>query len=355
MKRSMVLILVVVLLSTFSWRCTKEIVSTDQSTLKTSLSTGVQSVKTAMEAIQSSAGYKVLMLNENTLKTSAADSLYNVEIYLDSIAGVYDYHPTQIPHHGGGSVLRFFTKTAASNLMIVKMPAEKMRHPRDLFFYRPQDTALVNNFVISVSEYTHKYTWGAAYDYKLAAGIAIGDTAAGTLNIATVGKVGVNYDYNSSYDFGNGYVAKYKALSGDTSVISNSIWNGANLVYEEKVSILQNTMPHYLGEREYSLTIGNVQIVRKLGNITEVYLNGVLQQHAVIEIIDTTNDPQGVPSVCRKRDIKITFDDGTSVTLSALAGQMLGNVNVLFSSLKQVYFAAGIVDRITYEIYKNKK
>jgi hypothetical protein len=93
-----------------------------------------------------------------------------------------------------------------------------------------------------------------------------------------------------------------------------------------------------------------VQIVRKSGLVAPaIYVDGVLQTSAVVEIIDRESDPEA--TVCKKRDIRITFDDGTVKTISELIGESFTDIKTLFDSLHDVYFAAYIVDWIAYDIY----
>jgi hypothetical protein len=74
----------------------------------------------------------------------------------------------------------------------------------------------------------------------------------------------------------------------------------------------------------------------------------VAQPGAVVEVIDKVYDPEA--SVCKKRDVQITFEDGTVTTVSALIGQSVNDIRSLYTSLHQVYFAAYIVDWIAYDI-----
>jgi hypothetical protein len=55
--------------------------------------------------------------------------------------------------------------------------------------------------------------------------------------------------------------------------------------------------------------------------------------------------------VVKKRDIQITFEDGTTTTVSDLIGKSIDNIKTLFDSLHSVYFAAYVVDWIAYDIY----
>jgi hypothetical protein len=94
----------------------------------------------------------------------------------------------------------------------------------------------------------------------------------------------------------------------------------------------------------------------------KVYVGGVLQLKSKVEIIDkttatnTTNDvddtDKGVTN--KKRELKITFDDGTSATYTELAGAAVDNISTLFASMRQVYFATGIIDWIAWDVYRGK-
>ena len=100
--------------------------------------------------------------------------------------------------------------------------------------------------------------------------------------------------------------------------------------------------------------IGNIEFKKSSSvDSIQIFVSGVLQQNAVIEVIDSTGNSDE-HSVCYNRDIKITFDDGSSVLLSELIGPSLDILRNLVGSLKQVYFATNIVDYIAWNIYKNK-
>jgi hypothetical protein len=78
-----------------------------------------------------------------------------------------------------------------------------------------------------------------------------------------------------------------------------------------------------------------------------------LQANAVVKVVDNAStDPE--VSVLKKRDIQITFDDGTTTTVSTLIGNSVTNIKTLYDSLHSVYFAAGIVDWIAYDIYYHR-
>jgi hypothetical protein len=56
----------------------------------------------------------------------------------------------------------------------------------------------------------------------------------------------------------------------------------------------------------------------------------------------------------QKRELKITFDDGTSSTISELLGTSVTTIRTLFASLRLSSFAVSIVDWIAWDIYTNK-
>src|SRR5690606_22027781 len=102
------------------------------------------------------------------------------------------------------------------------------------------------------------------------------------------------------------------------------------------------------------LTIGDVQIVRKAGpnslDSAKVYVLGVLQATAKVELVDVTStDATEVSVTNHKREIKITFEDGTSKTISELLGTSIETIRNLFLSLRKSYFATSIVDRIAWD------
>lgn len=173
---------------------------------------------------------------------------------------------------------------------------------------------------------------------------------AGNLNIDYVVSPAQGVSYASQYSFSDSYTAKYKYESGDTTVSSFTVFGNDKVLYEEKLLTAKTDTGRFGHERQYILTIGDVQIIRKSGiKSVKVYVNGVLQPNAVVAIVDKEEDSEA--SVCKKRDIQITFEDGTVTTVSALIGKSIENIKTLFNSLHQVYFAAYIVDWIAYDIY----
>jgi hypothetical protein len=209
---------------------------------------------------------------------------------------------------------------------------------------------LANNFSIAVSAYHNNYNNYHDFDYLLTSEISIDNALAGKLNINSVKSPSLGTKYASQYAFTDGYTADYKYQSGDTALSSFGISNSGKVLYEEKRLTIKQDTAKFGREQQYILTIGDVQIVRKSGTKSvTVYLKGVLQQNAVIEIVDRDSDPEA--SVCKKRDVQITFDDGTVTTVSTLISDSVADIRTLFDSLHDVFFAAYVVDWIAYDIY----
>lgn len=359
------LYLTVFMLGLISWSCNKTDdlkTSSNSESLKTSINIGIQGLTTAMNAISSSAGYQVLAgpndLMTKSLVISPLDTFTN-NILLADIAGVYDYKATTFKR-GYLSIMRYFNKTGESSQMIVRLPEEKVKASKTMLHYTPSDTLLTNNYVVTLSDYQYKFNRFVGYDYKMASAIKIKDIDAGLLNIQSSRNKIYGYHYASEFVFPNGYVTKCQYTSGDTAISSYAIIQGTKILYEEKYTAIRSNLESKHKEKEFSLTIGNVLIVRNsnMGHSSldsaKVYVGGVLQLKSKVEIVDKTTDETEKCVTNKKREIKITFDDGTSATLSELAGTAVNDISTLFASMRQVNFATNIVDWIAWDIYTKK-
>jgi hypothetical protein len=337
------------LITAFIAGCTKNEERTPVS-LSQAISESALRLNTAMGSITSQPAYSILtMSNTATAKSATTESGYRVYITLDTIKGVYEYNKPSLLNNWGLSLIHFFKKTAENNQMIVRMPLKKVTRPFDLRHYSISDTALTNNFEIAVSDYHNNYNSYWDYDYKLNSKISIDDKVAGNLNIDATVSPAAGKDYKSQYSFVDGYLAEYHYTSGDTTVSEFNIKQDADVLYGEKLLVIKNDTAKFR-EHQYILTIGNVQIVRKpLSHEVQILVDGIVQPNAKIEIVDKESDPEA--SVCKKRDVQITFEDGTVKTVSQLIGDSVEDIKTLYLSLHQVYFAAYIVDWIAYDIY----
>lgn len=349
MKKQFKIIFGTAFLGILIWGCTKNDGTVSNLSLKQAIDQSALNLNSAMDAITSSKAYSILTVNDGTQKSaSTTDSIYRVYIPLEKIKGVYDYKPVTTFNKWGISLIQFFNKTDDNSKMIVRMPLKKVTHPRSLRYYSPSDSTLTNNFSIAVSDYHNNYNSYWDYDYKLASEINVDNILAGNLNIKSIVSPTQGIRYASQFVFNDSYTADYKYESGDTTVSSFSIKSNGNLLYEEKRLTLKNDTARFGREHQYILTIGEVQIIRKSGAVT-VSVNGVIQPDAVIAIVDKVADTEA--SVCKKRDVQITFEDGSTTTVSALIGKSIDNIKTIFDSLHEVYFAAYIIDWIAYDIY----
>jgi hypothetical protein len=319
-------------------------------------------LKSAVNTISASPGYQVFSgvndISTKSAEISPFDTLTH-SILLADVAGIYQYKAKTITRNRM-SIMRFFNKTGESSQMIVSLPESKVNSSKLLLHYAPSDTLLANDYTISVSDYQYRFNRFSSFDYKMASSIKIKDVDAGALQIQSVYTRNDGYNYVSEFDFPNGYTTKCLNTSGDTITSSNSISQGTKILYEEKLMSIKTSTNVKHREREFSLTIGNVLIKRELGNdqtldSAKVYVSGILQLKSKVEIVDKSTDSTVDPTVTnQKRELKITFDDGTSATISQLVGSAITDINSLFTSMRQVNFATKIVDWIAWDIYTKK-
>lgn len=335
--------------------CSKTETGSSQIPLKDALTSSTQNLNSAITDISASQAFQLLSVNSGTTLKSGTmmttTTGYGALIPLSLVKGVYDYKALKTEESNHYPLIRFFMKSASANNMVVNMPLSKLKNPHDIREYHKADSTLTNNFSISVSDYHNNYNNYHDYDYVNVADISIDNVNAGGLNIKSIVSPNHNTQYASQFDFTNGYTAKYLYSSGDTTVSSFTILKAGGIIYQEKLLTIKKDTAKFGREHQYILTIGNVKIVRKYGSPAEVYVNGVLDSKAVVTIIDNDENEESEHSITNKRDIQITFADGTASTVSALIGNSIADISTLFTSLHQVYFAAYVVDWIAYDIY----
>jgi len=123
-------------------------------------------------------------------------------------------------------------------------------------------------------------------------------------------------------------------------------------VLTTKIALTNNEGEREHGhERQYNLTVGNVKIVRNADKTVQVYVNGTLQPNATVKVVDDEETEGEEHSILHKRDLQITFEDGTTSKLSDLIGQSVTDIKTIFTSLHDVYFAAYVVDWLSYDVY----
>jgi hypothetical protein len=340
------------------WGCSKDSGLLDSSSLKLVINQNAMNLSKAVDKITSTQAYSILTLSDGNLKSeSIIDSAYRVYIGLDKIKGVYEYKPVNSWDRWGFSLIRYFKRTADNDQMIVKMPLKKVKGPMLLRHYSNADSSLANNFQIAVSDYYNNYNSYWDYEYLLDSKISIDDVEAGSLYMKSLVSPADGRHYASQYAFSGGYTAKYSFDSGDTTSYNFAIMDGTKTLYgETRITIKNDTLRHHR-EHQYILTIGNVQIIRKpASHSVQIAVDGVIQPNAVITVIDHDGDEDGDNEVsCTdRRDVQITFEDGTTTTISTLIENSVEDIRTIFRSLHQVYFAASVVDWIAYDIYYHR-
>ena len=348
----------------FSWSCTSEI---SDVSLQSSLEKNSQTLSDALQKITSSQGYQVLatpdISTSSMVKVNASPIIDSTmsSILLADIVGEYEFNKANTYKKWKQPITKFFSKTAENaSLMIIRLPEEKIKKPNSLFIYNPADTLLTNNYVFSLNKYDYKFNRVLGWTYDMASTINVKTVDAGALNIQSSSSKAAGYKFASEFTFTNGYTTKSSYTTGDTAVSVYAIYEGEKVLYQEKFTSIKTATDKRHREREYTMTIGNVQIVRQSGpnslDSAKVYLSGVLQTTAKVEVVDiATTDGTDVSVTAKKRELKITFDDGTSKTISELLGTSVETIRNLFISLRQSYFATSIVDRIAWDIYISKK
>jgi hypothetical protein len=347
MKKSLVIL--AVLTSFLAWNCKRT--ETANFDLKQSVNNGVNAVNQAVGTISSTKGYEVLNANSLAMKSLVT---YTDSITLDSVAGIYDFQPDLFHYYDFFIPHRLFVKTGTSNMMIVNLPEKLVVHPRFLYELNAPDTLLKNNFTIKASDYYYYFNYLNKFDYRLKAGFTLDSADIGDLDVSVSAALQNGLTYASKYNFPGGYSLDVSFQPGDTTVNTFSLTKDNNILMKETVKATQpaagagDEEEFHHRERLYILTLGNVEIRRGAGlDSIQVYLDGVLQKHAGAKIVDSTGTDG---SFCHKRDILLTFDDGTTEKLSTLLDPARQALKTLVDALHSMNFAKNIVDYIAIGI-----
>jgi hypothetical protein len=344
MRKNIVIIFII--LALFSWQCSK----VDQPlSLKESIEANTAKINDAVDKIAGSEGYQVLSITESGAKSEYPDA-FTDSIDLDLIGGIYDFKPGNDTPRNFYFPFRLFQKTGTSEKLIVNLPEKLVFHPKYLHFCNRTDSALKNNFVISATDYHFYFNWWHNFDYKLVADLTKDTEEIGSLSIFSAWKSGTASTYSKNFTFPEGYSIIRQGETGDTNKVVFAL-------AKDKDTLLQETIMFYgesfkRKERLYILSIGNVDIIRgtEIDSI-QVYLDGILQKTAGAKIIDDLQDYNS--SICFRRDILLTFDDGTTAKLSELISPARETLKSLSKAIEEMYFSKHIVDYIAFSIYYN--
>jgi hypothetical protein len=332
----------VVIIGLIAWSCSK--VETGSDGLKQSIEKGVANISYAVSKISGTTGYQLLSMNDASAKS---DMIFNDSINMNMVSGIYDFQPDTIRQFHHFTPYNLFKRTGDSENMVVNLPEMMVFHPKYLHFFEPVDKVYPNNFTITATDYHLYYNWWHNYEYKLTAGLTLDNENAGTMDVYSTYNSFHNPSCVSQFNFSNGYNISEMWQGGDTATSSFFLAKDNDTLFMERNLFIWHDF--HKREKQYDLTIGDVQIKKSTGvDSLQVFVGGVLQQHAA-RILTDDSDTTG--SVCHKRDILLTFDDGTTAKLSDFIDPVREQLKTLRESLHNMYFAKHIVDYIAFSIY----
>jgi hypothetical protein len=326
-------------------------------TLEQSLTAKTTSLSTAVTEITSSPGYEIITMSdpetEMTTEIEEKSTKFSATITLDDVKGVYEYSATITDDSTETTNFNNrFEKTGDSDSFIVKLPKEKANSPWNLYLDEEGDSALVNDFVITTTQYNYSFSSGNEFDYLLNSSIEVEDVAAGELYINWSTSEDLNYEYESKYTFTDDYSVGIEFQTGDTIQYAYNLKNGDDVLFKEEIN-LYNGDEENESSYEYSIAIGIIEIVKTSSSDSYlIYRDGVLEEDAVIELITSTSESTGAENVfCRKGlDLQITFADESIVILSELIGEdTLDKMTEIFSSMYDMYFVNNVVNKVANE------
>jgi hypothetical protein len=335
-----------------AWSCSK--VDTANGGLRQSVEKGVADISHAVSSISGTPGYQLLTVNDNVAKS---DFTFNDTINMKMVAGIYDFQPDTVIRFHDFSPYRLFKKTGESENMVVNLPEMLVMHPRHLLFFDMKDTVYPNNFTITATDYHLYFSLWHSYEYKLSAGLTLNNENAGSMDVSSTSTSERTNSYSSSYTFKDGSHIAEVWQDGDTATSSFSLSQSSDTLFKETSIFIWSYNHEGIGmmqhghdaERFYDLTIGNVEVKKTAGiDSIQVFVGGVLQGHAAQIVTDQSDT---TASVCYKRDVLLTYDDGTTAKLSELMAPIKEQLKTLRDSLRSMYFSKHIVDYIAYSIY----
>jgi hypothetical protein len=364
MKKSIFCFGTLLLFSVALWSCSDDSDNNleDDLTLVQLMEVKANALTDAVVDISESKGFAIITVDDDaSLKTGdgeSDDSRYAMSITLNDIKGIYDYKKGLTEHQSTPKYgyLRVFDKVDDSDSFILRMPKEKAMRPWKL--YVDEDAEYVNDFVITTNEYNYSYLGGMQFDYLLNSEIEIEDEKAGELFVDWSISENMNFDYQSKFTFVDDFSVGVEFGLGEMFSYSFNLMKGDDILFKEEVEISKSDDTNKR-ELEYTLILGNIKIIlNSESDIYIVYRNGELQEGATIQVVRHKYDSDDANvAFCRKgRDIKITFEDGTSIQLSELLTEdTLELMDMIFSSMHEMKFVKHIVDKVAREVYYTNK
>lgn len=342
MKKELFTLTIILVL--ISWQCSKDDRLDSDLTLKESIEESVSDINTAVDRISFSKGYQLLSVSEDGTKSEDG---FHDSIDLDMIAGIYEFSPDPEFHPVYFFPYRLFRKTGPGTKLEVNLPEQMVFHPRRLHFYLMADSVLKNNFRITATDYHFYYNWWNNYDYILEADFSLNSNNIGNMKISSVWMSQMKRKYENRYSFPEGYSLTKKGQTGDNAEFMFALTHADDTLLKETLLFTGDGFKKK--EKQYILSIGDVDIKRATGvDSIQVYLKGILQKKAGAKIM---NNEDFNASVFSRRDILLTFDDGTQAKLSELISPSLETLKTLSRSLDEIYVSKHIIDYIAFNIY----
>lgn len=339
--------------------------SIDALSLEEAVERAAVNIDKAVEAIELSPGYH-FWLQDASVKSSVVDDAPALSIYLDDIKGIYEY--TQVAESEGsqlknGSCHPYFMRTGDSEWFITLLPFELVKHPRKLFS-DACDEEFINNLKITATDFLYEADNTAKWhSYRLASRFDVDDVYAGDLRVEEERKAMFNTRSMSKFGFTDEYFLEVMTQFNDTIMLSYCLEDAdEEPLYCEKVSFILEGVPEEPNlQFAYEMQIGDVKIVKTLDEEYqleyEIYKGDVLQENATVEVITPEGEaPTSVNCLFmhKRKDMRITFDDESSVLLSELIGDSQDILAELFSSMKELYLSKMVINRLAWQIYSEQ-
>ncbi|MFA9371429.1 MAG: hypothetical protein ACERIH_06925 [Labilibaculum antarcticum] len=365
MKRNIVAVGVLLFFSAVLFSCSKNSDNNAEKdlSLEQSLKEKTASLSTAVNEITSSKGFEIVTMNDPTTKTGVEgedDTRFSASITLDDVKGVYEYSPA-IPAATSETKMNYwmmnmFSKTGESEEFIVKLPKEKAGNPWNLYMQEDGDSALVNDFVITTTEYNYSFSMDEDFQFNnlVNSAITVEGEPAGELYMNWNITANQNFNYESKFSFTDNYSVGVAFKMGDNIQYAYNLKNGEDVLFKEEMEFAKGDSVNQ-ASYEYKLAVGIIEIVKNSNSDSYVvYRDGVLEEGAVIEVINNNGSSTEADfAFCRKGlDLKITFADESVVVLSELLGQdTLDKMAEIFSSMYDMYFVNHVVNKVAHEAY----
>ncbi|MDM8161131.1 hypothetical protein QUH73_15000 [Labilibaculum sp. K2S] len=331
--------------------------------LEQSLKEKTVSLSTAVDEITNSKGFDIVTMTDpetvaGTTKQGNDDTRFSANITLDDVKGVYEYSPA-IPAATTETKMGYnskFEKTGDSENFVVKLPKEKAGNPWKLYMTEDGDSVLVNDFVITTTQYNYSFSMDEGFQFNnlINSSITVEDEPAGELYVNWDIAANQNFNYESKFSFTDDYSVGIKFSHGDTVSYAYNLKKGEDVLFKEEMQFTKGDSTNSRAY-EYKLAIGIIEIVKNsTSDSYQVYRDGVLEEGAVIEVINNSSESTEADVVfCRKGlDLKITFTDDSVVVLSELLGQdTRDKMAEIFSSMYDMYFVNHVVNKVGHEAY----